>query len=439
LVLPVLASLFPFLSNLRISAAEAMSTYSIGKERFGKSLIDRLLSGTNVWFTRQMPVRSILLSARNTFRSKGRLILTLITMTLGAATFIGVLSVRASLTQTVSDLIHYINFDVMVNFDQPHRSAEVQQAALIMPGITFTDTLMQFSVVRARSDGSESGPMRMFGIHISDSSLIRSPVISEGRWLLPKDDNAIVMDSALLQKESDLHLGDEVTLKIEGTKHIFRIVGVSVGSTFASFIYANYSYLARVTNRTGEADALMVTTATHDATSQASGGVALEGHFEQLGLMVSSVYTNASMQADTEAIFNAIVALLIVMAVLLALVGGLGLMGTMSINVLERTREIGVLRAIGASDRSVAQVFILEGIAVGVLSWLFGSVLAIPIGQGLGRAIGMAIMGVPLTFSYSISGCWLWLVIVILLSALASFIPARNGSRLTVREVLAYE
>jgi len=87
----------------------------------------------------------------------------------------------------------------------------------------------------------------------------------------------------------------------------------------------------------------------------------------------------------------------------------------------------------------VAQVFILEGVAIGVMSWLFGSVLAVPIGQGLGLAIGMAMMGVPLTFSYSMLGLGLWLVIVVLLSTLASFIPARSASRLTVREVLAYE
>ena len=107
--------------------------------------------------------------------------------------------------------------------------------------------------------------------------------------------------------------------------------------------------------------------------------------------------------------------------------------------MLERTREFGVLRAIGAPNRGVAGVFILEGVAIGVMSWLFGSLLAIPIGQILGMAIGTAIMGVPLTFSYSILGLWLWLLIAVLLSALASFIPARNASRLTVREVLAYE
>jgi putative ABC transport system permease protein len=140
------------------------------------------------------------------------------------------------------------------------------------------------------------------------------------------------------------------------------------------------------------------------------------------------------------------------MAVLLAIVGGLGLMGTMSINVLERTREIGVLRAIGARNRGVAWVFIREarnrgvawvfireGIAIGVLSWLVSSLFAYPLGKALSDAVGTAVLGAPLSFSHSMAGVVLWLVLVVILSALASFLPARNASRLTVREVLAYE
>jgi len=86
LVLPVLASVVPFLTGLRISPAEAMSSYTMGRGRFGASRFDRLISGANLWFTRGLPVRSLLLSLRNTFRSKGRLALTLITLTLGSAT-----------------------------------------------------------------------------------------------------------------------------------------------------------------------------------------------------------------------------------------------------------------------------------------------------------------------------------------------------------------
>jgi putative ABC transport system permease protein len=281
--------------------------------------------------------------------------------------------------------------------------------------------------------------MYMFAPHVGDSGLIRSPAISEGRWLTPEDDNAVVVPSGLFQNEPDLGLGKEVVLKIYGKEQSFKIVGAYLGSTFASIIYANYNYLTKVANRVGEADALLITTQVHDAAAVEAESEALEKYFEHIGLRVSSVTTLPNERAEAEVAFDAIVALLLVMAILLALVGGLGLMGTMSINVLERTREIGVLRAIGAPNRGVAQVFILEGITIGLLSGLMGALLAIPMSQGLNQVVGGRMMGAPLTYAYSMPGLWLWLVVVLFLSALASFIPARNASRMTVREVLAYE
>ena len=439
LILPVIASLYPFLASLRVSAAEAMSAYTIGKGRFGRNWIDQMLSGSNLWFTRKFSIRPILLSVRNTFRNKGRLALTLITLTLASATFISVFNVRSSLSSTVEDMIRWFNFDIMLTFDQSYRAEKVQQEALSVPGIEKTDVWLQLPARRVRPDGSESKMMYMFSPHIGGSGLIRSPAISAGRWLTPEDDNAVVVPSALLQDEPDLGLGKEIVLKIYGKEESFKIVGTFVGSSFAAIIYTNYDYLSKAANRVGEADALLVTTQAHDADSVNAGSKALEEHFERMGLRVSTVTTLTGERAEAEAGFDALAALLFVMAILLALVGGLGLMGTMSINVLERTREIGVLRAIGAPNRGVAQVFILEGITIGLLSWLMGSLLAIPMSQGLNAAIGSAIMGAPLTYTYSMPGLWLWLAVVLVLSTLASLIPARNASRLTVREVLAYE
>ena len=73
----------------------------------------------------------------------------------------------------------------------------------------------------------------------------------------------------------------------------------------------------------------------------------------------------------------------------------------MSINVLERTREIGVLRAIGAPNRSVASVFVLEGIIIGLMSWAMGAAVAIPMSRGLNQALGQAVVGYRHPFEYS--------------------------------------
>jgi putative ABC transport system permease protein len=439
LVLPVLASIVPFISSLRISAAEAMSVYTMSKGRFGKNWIDLSLSGANLWSMRKFSVRSILLSVRNTFRNKGRLTLTLITLTLGSATFISVFNMRASLTSTVDDMIKWFNCDMMLTFDRTYRSEKVQLEAQNVPGVTKTDVWIQMPARRVRPDDSETGMIYMFAPTVGPDSLIVSPTIAEGRWLAPGDDNAVVVPSAFLQDEPDLHLGGDIVLKLYGNEHTFKIVGTYVGMAFLPVVYADYDYMTRITNRVGEADALMVAMQSHSPAFVESASDALENHFERVGVRVSMLTTINTERTEAEASFDAIVALLLVMAILLALVGGLGLMGTMSINVLERTREIGVLRAIGASNRSVALVFIREGIVIGLMSWLMGAILAAPMSQGLNQALGQAVMGVPLTYSYSMPGLWLWLVVVIILSILASFIPARNASRLTVREVLAYE
>ncbi len=162
LILPVLASLVPFLSSLRISAAEAMSSYTMGRGRFGKNWIDQLLSGANLWFMRNLSIRSILLSVRNTFRNKGRLTLTLITLTLGSATFISVFNIRASLSSTVEDMIKWFNCDMMLTLDRTYRADKVELDALNVPGVTKTDVWIQMPTRLVRSDDSESGMIYMF-------------------------------------------------------------------------------------------------------------------------------------------------------------------------------------------------------------------------------------------------------------------------------------
>ncbi len=437
LLIPVLASLPPFLANLRVSAAEAMSAFQLDKGRFGAGLIDRLLSGANLWFARRVLLRPFLLSMRNIFRSKVRLILTLITLTLGGATFIGVFSVDSALDRTLDDFMQLYNFDSAIIFARPYRIEKIRQEANMVPGVRDTDVYFQLPARRVRPDGSESNAIFLLGFNVS-SDMVQGPKIVRGRWLLPEDENAIVVDAILLKEEPDLQLGDDIVLKIEGKKHSFKIVGVSLGMV-APLSYVNYPHISRELGNVGMTSAAIVGMEHHNKAFVDGTIKNLKRHLENRGFQVTTIFGMSTEREEGEAFFAAIIVLLLMMAILLAIVGGLGLMGTMSINVLERTREIGVLRAIGAPNRGVARVFIREGISIGLISWGLGALLAYPLGKGLSDAVGIGVMGVPLNFAYSFGGLWVWLLLVILLSAIASFIPARNASRLTVREVLAYE
>jgi putative ABC transport system permease protein len=124
---------------------------------------------------------------------------------------------------------------------------------------------------------------------------------------------------------------------------------------------------------------------------------------------------------------------------MLAASGGIGLMGTVSLNVLERTREVGVLRTIGASDGAVLRIVMAESLFVGVLSWLMSLIPALPLSKILCDVIGITAIHNPLTYVFSIRDTLLWLVIAVLLAGLASYVSACRASQLTVCDVLAYE
>jgi len=94
-----------------------------------------------------------------------------------------------------------------------------------------------------------------------------------------------------------------------------------------------------------------------------------------------------------------------------AVVGGLGLMGTMSMNVIERTREIGVMRALGASDLDVLKLVITEGMMIGILSWALGTLVGLPITYFFDVVIGYAFVRAPMPFVFSVWGCGVWGVV----------------------------
>lgn len=431
LVVPLVASIQPIVKGTGITIREALSGESSGG-RYGTSRIDRLLNRV------RGVSRPLLLSLRNTFRQKRRLILTLVTLTLGGAIFTSVLSVQDSISRTLDELFgELLRYDVQIEFDQPYRVEKIEQEALAVPGVVAAESWGGTAARRLRPDDTESEVV-FFQAPPADSTLIK-PRVEQGRWLLPGDENAVVLSTAWLNDEPDVQIGDEVILKIGGRETTWVVVGFIRGLGNSLLAYANYDYFAREARQAGLSSTLNITTAQHWPEYQEQVAQNLEEHFRSAGLTVRSSTTSAGEQSRSESQFGIITSLLLIMAVLIALVGGLGLMGTMSMNVLERTREIGVMRAIGSSDGSILRIVIVEGVLIGLISWVLGAIIALPISKLLSDQVGMIFLGSPFSYVFSLPGALLWLGIVLALATIASFLPAWNASRLTVRDVLAYE
>ncbi len=429
-LVPLLAALVPIVRGTRVTVHQAIR-YTGVPETFGRGRLDRALQTI-----RGLP-RPALLAVRNTFRRKGRLALTLIALAMGGAVFMSVFTVRQSLLGTLNETFRYFNYDVQLDLARPVRASSAIQQALAVPGAAYAEAWQYASAVRERPDGTETTALATFGLP-SNAQTVR-PIVEQGRWLLPGEGRALVVTANLLRDEPDLHIGDKVRLRIRDRTTDWTLVGVVQSPTMDPYLYVGSDALGGVTGESGRAGAILVGADPAAGISQADFATSLQERFEAAGIPVSGTTTRGNIVGTIETLFDTLIVLVTVMAVLLGVVGGLGLAGTMTMNVVERAREIGVLRAVGATDRSVVQIFLAEGAIVGVMGWLIGALVALPIGAVLADAIGNAFVQHPLSGSPSVVGVALWLVVVLLLSALGSAVPAWRASRITVREVLAYE
>ncbi len=435
LIIPILAALFPVIKGSRLTVREALSEQGLGSGQFGTHIVDRAVT----WLTSSVMnlSRPMQISLRNTIRRKARLLLTLSTLTVGGAIFIGVLSVQLSLLATLDDALRYFDYDASFSFAHTHRIIEIEREAMKVDGVAMIESWTVGSARPIAEDGREGEAFSVFGVQ-ADTETVR-PILLEGRWLLPDDKNAIILNSLVLKDEPDIKLGDTITLKMEGRELEWKVVGIVQGVLTGSMGYANQEYLAHELHFVGRAGWSVVIFDQPDTEYHKEMAVQLKEHFDEAGMRVTNTNITANLRETIAYQFNIISTLLAVMAVLIALVGGLGLMGTMSINVLERTREIGVMRAVGASDGTILRIVLVEGILVGLLSWLLGSLLAYPMGQALSNVVGMSMLESPLNYTFSIKGAIGWLATVIVIASLASFMPAWNASRLSVRQTLEYE
>jgi putative ABC transport system permease protein len=144
------------------------------------------------------------------------------------------------------------------------------------------------------------------------------------------------------------------------------------------------------------------------------------------------------LRATNEWQFSIVTSMLLALSIILAVVGAVSLMGVISIGVIERTKEIGVLRAIGARSRTILSMFVMEGILQGSLSWLIAVPISLLISPGAADVMGHEMFGATLSYQYNWSAVMIWLGIVLVISVLASIFPARGATRISVRDSLAY-
>ncbi|HXF86452.1 MAG TPA: ABC transporter permease [Anaerolineales bacterium] len=452
LLVPLIAGLAPVVNGSRITVLRALS----GGVAEGENPSGEQESATGggkrlSWFdwmqvkaTRFLAARGIhiprplVISLRNTFRRKGRLALTLFTLTMGGAIFIAVFNVRVTLHDYIAQISKYFVADVSLDFDRPYRVHEIEQKAMQIDGILHVEGWQFVSGELLDENLHVLENVNMFGPP-ADSKLIE-PILIAGRWIRADDVRKLAVSEGALKYFPSLKPGDLLTLRIGGRDEVWEVVGIfKFVDREGVLAYAPYEYVSQMNNLANRAYTFRLVTERHDRPYQDAKAEELDKYFRDLGYKVRVAQAGgASLDTAVESL-DTLVVFLLIMAILTAIVGSMGLTGTMGMNVLERTREIGIMRAIGADDRAVMRTVIAEGVVIGMISFVLAVILSVPFTYLLSTIVSLAVFQSPIEVVFTYLGYAIWMGLVLVLSALASIVPARSAARLTIREVLAYE
>ena len=262
-----------------------------------------------------------------------------------------------------------------------------------------------------------------------------APHLVEGRWLRADDADAVVLNtSARAAAYPAAHAGDTITLTVNHRSQRWRLVGLIDETLTPGAAYVVPASFDRATGGSGGVLGLRI--ALRDRAAADVTIAAVTQALAQDGLVVRGAITAQRFAAAQGGHVAILVLALGFIAVLMTVIGLLGLASAQSVAAAERTREFGVMRALGASRGLVLRIVLAEGAVIGSAGWALAMVLSLPLSAVVGRVLA-SISAQDLAPRLAASAGATLLAALLVGACVASLAPALRASRQTVRESLA--
>lgn len=433
MVVPMLAALVVLWNGTRITVREALAAYgvtSVSASTGGwlPGLAERL-----VWVP-----QTVWLGFRGIFRKRGRAIITISALAFSGITFLAVTSFTYSMSTMVGHLRANYSYDLTVGVN-----SDPQVFSRPLPGLRqLLDELPNIERIEAGNNAgleTQWGTVDLEGVEVN-TQVYRKPMVA-GRWFLPGERDVLLLDQKTMRK-GHLAIGDMFSFTDgNGHKATWKIIGVvddmttTVGLDGAGISsIENVNRLLHVPE--SSVGLLYIQARDHSPEAVRQLGMQVDRALRPLGDAALALSKQDQLNADERSALS-IGIIFYAAAVGVAMVGILGLYNTLTSSVLERQREIGIWRAMGASNWQVARTFWIEGLSLAALAWLGGSVVGIPVAYGFVLLVSQWLFPVPFAFDpWSLP---LTLLALVVIATLASFGPTMRASRARIATILRYE
>jgi putative ABC transport system permease protein len=426
--IPLVAMAVPILRAARLTAREAISDPGITAQAAPRPLTARLIQapGNRPWT----------FALRNSFRRPWRLAVTLLALSAGGALLLTSCNLYVSLMSVVDRSLAEQGHDLEVVLPRPVTASRLEALARALPEVETAEAWRRSGVglvMAADADvlGSEPRRFLLTGYPVA-TQLLKMPA-REGRWPQPGETGAVVITRFVQNQVRGLKVGSEVTLQFRERRTQVRVVGL-VDEIVTPMIYAGFPVYEAITGPDdGLSSHLRVKTA-----EPAAAVAALDSALLNAGIEVGALQTRADRREVLDDHFYVVTAVANMAALAVALVGGICLAAFAGLSALERSREIGVIRTLGATRRTVVALFLAESGATAGLGGLLAFVISIFATRGLNAMTARRLLQVEVPLVISGQGL-LELAGGGVVVALAVWGAVRWMLRTTVRDALAYE
>lgn len=438
---PLLAALPPLWNGTRISVREALAAYGVSVGHMPATA-----RGTGLRWVSQ----TSRLGLRGMFRKRWRAVLTLMTLTLAGASFLVVQTATTSVNSTVGAVRANVSADMRVTFNDAATFGQIGDQVKALPNVQRVERAGETNAT------TQWGTLQVSGYE-ADTQIYHYQ-LTGGRWMRAGETHVVLLSDDAARKMG-LQAGDTVTVKNNfwaSTQLTLTVIGTVrqsinvLGWIGAAVMSVDTVYELRgVAADKAPASTLEIvieardrSQASVDALAKAVNGVVNPDGSSRDG---SGYYAGDRGTVDTvheyvtrrQGTWYILYYMLYGVALIVGVVGILGLANTLSAAVLERRREIGMLRAMGATGRRVAQVFWVEGLALGGIAWCLGALLGLPLAYVFVQILWQVVMPVDLSVDYVAFA--VMLAAILSVATLASIAPTWRASRVRVGEMLRYE
>ena len=370
-VLAVLTSLPGLRRAVRRPVADVLDNRTLLD--YGTGRLDRILASTRLL---SGPTR---LGVRNTLRRKRRTAATIAQVTVAVALAIALFGAGKTVAAATAAVHDAQQFQIEAdagNGARPFGGRAISIAAAT-PGVARVEPLIENNV--------ELQGQQYFAYGIGLSTLYRYQ-LSSGRWFTTADTATsapVVVLGPAVARAVSARVGQRLVVLTPTGPAQVQVVGIdSVALNTGTSIFFPLAQFQRLTNSAATVNALLLTTTStnHHLVDQVS--ISLQTRLGQAGYSVTiqKSYVETAQNASAN---NSIVALLEALGLLVVGIALIGLVGTLTLALIERTREVGILRCLGAGSRQIRRVFNAEAVVIATAGWALGSLLGYALFLGL--------------------------------------------------------